>query len=89
MYCGDQNNGTLSGRLKALYFKQVSEEYFVAETSIGRYEIDKRDDYEDDGLVWLLWTPFNDHGDRFRTYEEAAEMAWASHNQAVIQLFDV
>lgn len=89
MSCDDQSNGTLSGRLKSLDFKQVSEDYFVADTTIGRYEIDKCDDYEDDGLVWLLWTPFKDHGDLFRTYEEAAEIAWETHRQAAFQLFDV
>lgn len=89
MFCGDQSNEALGGRLKALNFKQASEHYFVAETSIGNYEIDKRDDYEDDGLVWYLWTPFKDWGDRFQSYEIATANAWDMHKQAALQLFDM
>lgn len=89
MYCGDQHSETLGASLKPLDFKQVSEDYFVAETSIGQYEIDKREDDEDDGLVWFLWTPFKDYGDRFRTFEEAAEIAWGAHRQAVLPLFNI
>lgn len=89
MYCGDQHSETLGASLKPLSFKQESEDHFVAETSIGKYEIYKEDDYEDDGLVWYLWTPFKDWGDRFLAYEIASENAWEIHKKAVLPLFNI